>query len=69
VVKSHGAERSGKGCPRGSQVWIKEMNENEPLMKCREVATICQKLVIMTNSEEHSRNLFTGCAAGVIQAA
>ena len=26
VVKSHGAERLGKGSPRGCQVWIKEMN-------------------------------------------
>jgi hypothetical protein len=37
VVKSHGAERLGKACTRDMQVWIKEMNESEPLMRCREV--------------------------------
>ena len=26
VFKRHGAERLGKGSPRGYQVWIKEMN-------------------------------------------
>ena len=37
VVKSYGAERFGKGNPRGYQVWIKELNESKPLMRCREV--------------------------------
>jgi len=37
VVKSHGAERFGKDKPRAYQVWIKELNESEPLMRCREV--------------------------------
>jgi len=44
VVKSHGAERLGKDKPRVYQVWIKEMNESEPLKRCRERATFCQKL-------------------------
>jgi len=44
VVKSHGAERLGKGRPRVYQVFIKEMNESEPLMKCRKSATFYQKL-------------------------
>ena len=44
LVKSHGAERLGKGSPRDCQVRIKEMNESEPLMRCRERATFCQKL-------------------------
>ena len=44
VVKSYGTERLGKDKPRVYQVWIKEMNESEPLMRCRESGTICQKL-------------------------
>jgi len=44
VVKSHGAERLGKEYPRDIQVWIKEMNESEPPMRCRESGTFCQKL-------------------------
>ena len=44
VVKSYGAERLGKVHPRGVQVRIKEMNESEPPMRCRESGTICQKL-------------------------
>ena len=38
MVKSHGAERLGNDYPRDSQVWIKELNESEPLMRCRELA-------------------------------
>ena len=45
LVKSHGAERLGKGTPRAYQVWIKEMNESEPLMRCREVPYIPSKAV------------------------
>ncbi len=44
LVKSHGAERLGKGGLRDCQVLIKEMNESEPLMRCRERATPCQNL-------------------------
>ena len=44
LVKSQGTERLGKVHPRGAQVWIKEMNESEPLMRCRESAIFCQKL-------------------------
>ena len=44
LAKSHGAERLGKVHPRDVQVWIMEMNESEPLMRCRESATFCQKL-------------------------
>jgi len=42
------------------------MNESEPLMRCRESATICQKLQRYECSEEYNGNLFTGCMAGVI---
>jgi hypothetical protein len=45
VVKSHGAERLGKGKPRVYQVWIKEMNESESLKRCRESAYILSKAV------------------------
>ncbi|MDT0678316.1 hypothetical protein [Autumnicola musiva] len=38
LVKSHGIERLGNGQSRIGQVWIKEMNKSEPLMRCREVA-------------------------------
>lgn len=44
LVKSHGTERLGEYNPRDYQVSIKEMNASEPLMKCRESGTICQKL-------------------------
>jgi len=44
LVKSQGTERLGKVHSRGVQVWVKEMNESEPLMRCRESATFCQKL-------------------------
>lgn len=36
VIKSHGAERLGKGVLGIHQVRIKEMNENEPLQTCRD---------------------------------
>jgi len=60
VVKSHGAERLGNDYPRDSQVWIKELNESEPLMRCRELATTCQKLRSMGRSDKFSGNLFIG---------
>ncbi|TKG93717.1 hypothetical protein EYV94_15850 [Puteibacter caeruleilacunae] len=41
VVKSHGIERLGESAPRGQQVRIEEMNESEPLTRCREVAIFC----------------------------
>ena len=52
AVKSHGAERLGlKVLMNQDQVCIWEMNlplpqagESEPLMRCRERSTICQKL-------------------------
>jgi len=50
-------------------VWIKELNASEPLMRCQEGATFCQKLESKLYSDKHSGHLFTGCAAGVIQAA
>jgi hypothetical protein len=43
LVKSQVVERCGKGNPRDYQVWIKEMNADEPLKKCRESAIFCQK--------------------------
>ena len=49
-VKSKGAERLGNGQSIIGQVWIKEMNESEPLLRCREVGTTCQKLRSMTRS-------------------
>lgn len=50
LVKSHGIDRLGKGSPRGYQVGIKEMNESEPLKRCREVGTSSQKLRSMLRS-------------------
>jgi hypothetical protein len=43
LVKSHGIERLGNGQSRIGQVWIREMNKSEPFLRCREVATSCQK--------------------------
>jgi hypothetical protein len=37
AIKSCGTERFGKGNLRDYQVWIKELNESEPLMRSREV--------------------------------
>ncbi len=50
VVNSYGIERLGKVNPRDYQVLIKELNESEPLMRCREVGTISQKLRSMLRS-------------------
>ena len=58
VVKSHGTERLGKDMPRVYQVWIKELNENEPLMRSREVAITCQKLRSMRRSDKFSGYLY-----------
>ena len=69
VVKSYGTERLGKDIPRVYQVWIQELNENEPLMRSREVATLSQKPRSMKRGDECSGNLFTGCTAGVLQMA
>jgi len=44
LVKSQGIERLGNDQSRIGQVRIKEMNKGEPLLRCREVATPCQKL-------------------------
>jgi hypothetical protein len=44
MINSFGTERLGKGSPRDYQVGIKELNESEPLMRCREVGTPSQKL-------------------------
>jgi|25_taG_2_1085351.scaffolds.fasta_scaffold05748_1 hypothetical protein len=43
LVKSQGIERLGNGQSRIGQVRIREMNKSEPLQRCREVATFCQK--------------------------
>ena len=43
LVKSQGIERLGNVQSRTVQVRIKEMNTSEPPMRCREVATSCQK--------------------------
>jgi hypothetical protein len=43
VVKSNGIERLGNYQSRIGQVRIREMNKLEPLPRCREVATSCQK--------------------------
>jgi hypothetical protein len=51
-MNSHGAERLGKGSPGDYQVRIKELNESEPLMRCREVGTSSQKLRSMIRSEK-----------------
>ncbi len=37
LVKNQGIERLGKAYPRDLQVRLKETNENESLMKCREL--------------------------------
>lgn len=50
LVKSQGIERLGNVQSRTVQVGIKEMNTSEPLMRCREVATSCQKLRSMRRS-------------------
>lgn len=55
-----------KAMPRASQVWIMEMNANEPLMKCRESATFCQKCLKYDKHYKSSDYLFIGWAAGVI---
>ena len=44
MITSLGTERLGESSPRGWQARIKELNEREPLMRCREVATPSQKL-------------------------
>ena len=36
VIKSHGAERLGKGVLDIHQERVKEMNANEPLQTCRD---------------------------------
>ena len=43
LVKSQGIERLGNDQSRIGQVRIREMNKSEPLLRCREVATSCQK--------------------------
>jgi len=43
VVKSNGIERLGNDQSRIGKVLIREMNKSEPLPRCREVATSCQK--------------------------
>ena len=40
-----------KATPRGCQVWIYELNASEPLKRCREVATTCQKPRSMERGE------------------
>ncbi|HDZ13433.1 MAG TPA: hypothetical protein ENH60_00865 [Pricia sp.] len=50
VVKSNGIERLGNDQSRIGQVRIREMNGSEPLSRCREVGTPCQKLRSMTRS-------------------
>ena len=69
LVKSQGIERLGNGWSRAGQVRIKEMNASEPLSRCREVATSCQKLRSMIRSYEYSGYLSIGYTAGVIQGA
>jgi len=46
-----------------------EMNESEPLMRCRESGTFCQKLQRYECSYKCGSNLFTVRMTGVIQAA
>jgi len=81
VVKSHGAERLGKGKSGTYQVGIWKLNVSEPLTRSREVATFSQKPRSMNRSEaelvtkgnkrgdKYNGNLFTGYTMGVIQAA
>jgi len=42
------------------------MNANEPSMKCRESATICQKCLKYDKHEKYSGDLIIGYTAGVI---
>ena len=44
LINSFCAERLGESNPRDRQVRIKELNESEPLRRCREVGTSSQKL-------------------------
>ena len=50
LVKSHGIERLGKAYPRDLQVRLKETNENEPLMKCRELGHTLSKAMDVCTS-------------------
>ncbi len=56
----------GKRSCRKDQVRIEKMNENEPLMKCRENNRSVKTIVLRLTKEECSGNLFTGCVADVI---
>jgi len=76
VVKSCGAERLGKGSSRDYQVLIKELNESEPLMRCREEVSPVKTCEVeygvksnIGNNINYSDNLFIFCKAGVIQMA
>jgi len=45
------------------------MNENEPLMKCREKELPVKTAVCLLRRRSVAENLFTGYAAGVIEEA
>ena len=51
------------------KVRIEKMNENEPLMKCRENAQSVKTTGLLTLGEECSGYLFTGYMADVIKEA
>ena len=55
----------GKRLGRTSQVRIEKMNENEPLMKCRENAPPVKTYGGLYVGISIADNLITGCTAGV----
>ncbi len=69
VVKSHGGERWGKGSARQNQVYVKEANTSEPLIKCRKRRDVVKTRGESLTWEELGGNLFTAQAATGMEAA
>ena len=58
-----------KGPARRDQVWIKEMSESEPLLRCRNSKDKVKTGLLCLVQDEFRRNLFTAYSASGVKVA